>query len=69
MLAEKLGINQIQFRKIGCILLGATVMYTFPWTRGILSILDKPIFGTISGAHIVAVLAAYFVYLVWGRDL
>ena len=66
---ERLGINQTQFRKIGCILMASTVIYTFPWTRSILSILDKPIYGTIVGAHIVAGLAGYFVYLVWYRQL
>ena len=62
-------ITQEQLRKLGCILMGATAVYTMPWTHGILSILDNPIFGTITGAHIVAAAAGYFVYRVWYRNL
>ena len=62
-------ISQEQKRKLGIILLSACAIYTFPLTRGILSILDKPLYGTIAGVHIVAGLAGYVIYLVWNRNL
>jgi len=62
-------INQEQLRKLGCLVIGATGVYALPWTRGILSILDNKIYGTITWIHIVAIASLYFVYRVWYRNL
>lgn len=61
--------SQEQIRKLGVILISMTAVYALPWTRSILSILDKPIFGTITGIHIVALASMYFAYRVWYRNL
>ena len=62
-------ITQENLRKFGVIIFVATAVYAMPWTHGILSILDKSIFGTITGIHIVSALSGYFAYRVWYRNL
>ena len=64
-----LEINQEQLRKLGVIILGVVAVYALPWTRSILSILDKPIVGTIAGIHIIALASLYFTHRVWYRNL
>jgi len=62
-------MNQEQKRKLGCTIIAVTIVYALPWTRGMLSILDKNLIGTITGIHIISLLAAYALWLVYHRDL
>ena len=62
-------ITQENLRKFGVIVISATGIYAIPWTHGILSILDKPLVGTITGIHLVAGASLYFAYRVWHRNL
>ena len=62
-------ISQEQIRKLSVVVISATAIYALPWTRSVLSILDKPLVGTIAGIHIISIATLYFAYRVWYRNL